>query len=81
MLCDLKELTTVLHYFRSRGTQVDLIAPKKPSYPDFLGLQIPAVRETHIMHSRIVGYRRVPRLRPNERRSGIQRFCGAGREP
>src|SRR6202022_1616952 len=43
------ELTTVLHYFRSRGAQVDLIAPKKPSYPDFLGLQIPAVRETHIM--------------------------------
>ena len=26
-----------------------MIAPKKPSYPDFLGLQIPAVRETHIM--------------------------------
>ena len=22
---------------------------KKPGYPDFLGLQIPAVRETHIM--------------------------------
>ncbi|MDB5405749.1 MAG: Protease, partial [Rhodospirillales bacterium] len=43
------ELTTVLHYFRSRGAQVDLIAPKKPSYPDFLGLQIPAVRENHIM--------------------------------
>jgi protease I len=43
------ELTTVLHYFRSRGAQVDLIAPKKPSYPDFLGLQIPAVRETHLM--------------------------------
>jgi protease I len=43
------ELTTVLHYFRSRGAQVELIAPKKPSYPDFLGLQIPAVRETHIM--------------------------------
>jgi protease I len=43
------ELTTVLHYFRSRGAHVDLIAPKKPSYPDFLGLQIPAVRETHIM--------------------------------
>ena len=25
------ELTTILHYFRSRGAQVDLIAPKKPS--------------------------------------------------
>lgn len=43
------ELTTILHYFRSRGAQVELIAPKKPSYADFLGLQIPAVRETHIM--------------------------------
>jgi protease I len=43
------ELNTVLHYFRSRGAQVDLIAPKKPTYPYFLGLQIPAVRETHIM--------------------------------
>jgi protease I len=43
------ELNTVLHYFRSRGAQVDLIAPKKPSYPDFLGLQIPTVREMHIM--------------------------------
>ena len=27
------ELNTVLYYFRSRGAQVDLIAPKKPSYP------------------------------------------------
>jgi protease I len=43
------ELNTVLHYFRSHGAQVDLIAPKKPSHPDFLGLQIPTVRETHIM--------------------------------
>src|SRR4030081_900788 len=43
------ELNTVQHYFRSRGAQVELIAPKRPSYPDFLGLQIPAVRETHIM--------------------------------
>src|ERR1700732_3750671 len=36
------ELNTVRHYVRSRVAQVDLIAPKKPSYPDFLGLQIPA---------------------------------------
>src|ERR1700743_774302 len=43
------ERNPVLHYFRSRSAQVDLIAPKKPSYPDFLGLQIPALRETHIM--------------------------------
>jgi protease I len=43
------ELNTVLHYFRSRGAHVDLIVPKKPSYPDFFGIQIPVVRETHIM--------------------------------
>jgi protease I len=49
------ELTTVLHYFRSRGAQVELIAPRKPSYPDFLGLQIPAVRETHIMTITFIG--------------------------
>ena len=29
------ELTTVLHYFRSRGAQVDLIAPKKAQLPGF----------------------------------------------
>jgi protease I len=43
------ELTTVMHYFRSRGAELDLIAPKKPSYRDFLGLQVPVVRETHIL--------------------------------
>ena len=43
------ELTTVIHYFRSCGAKVDLIAPKKPSFPDFLGLQVPVVRETHIL--------------------------------
>ncbi|CDG85793.1 type 1 glutamine amidotransferase domain-containing protein [Janthinobacterium agaricidamnosum] len=43
------ELTTVLHFFRSRGATVDLIAPKKPSYPPMFGLQIPAIRETHIL--------------------------------
>ncbi|MCW2932170.1 MAG: intracellular protease, PfpI family protein, partial [Actinomycetia bacterium] len=43
------ELNTVLYYFRSRGAQVDLIAPKNPSYPYFYGLQVPAVRETHIL--------------------------------
>src|SRR3984893_6143878 len=43
------ELTTVMHYFRSCGAHLDLIAPKKPAYPDYLGLQIPVVRETHIL--------------------------------
>ena len=35
------ELTTVLHYFRSRGAQVDLIAPKQPSYPGSLASRVP----------------------------------------
>lgn len=43
------ELMTVLHFFRSRGAVVDLIAPKKPSYPPMFGLQMPAIRETHIL--------------------------------
>jgi len=43
------ELTTVLHYFKVRGAMVDLIAPRKPSFPAFIGLQIPDVRETHIL--------------------------------
>ncbi|MCU1323060.1 MAG: intracellular protease, PfpI family protein [Acidobacteriaceae bacterium] len=43
------ELTTILHYFKSRGAIVDLIAPKKPSYPRYLGLQIPSQRATHIL--------------------------------
>ncbi len=34
------ELNTVLHYFRSRDAQVHLIAPKKPSYPYFLGTSL-----------------------------------------
>jgi protease I len=43
------ELTTILHYFKSHGASVDLIAPKKPSYPNYLGLQIPEQRATHIV--------------------------------
>lgn len=43
------ELTTVLHHFKSRGASVHLIAPKKPSYPNHLGLQIPELRATHIV--------------------------------
>lgn len=43
------ELTTILHYFKSRGASVDLLAPKKPSYPRYLGLQIPEQRATHIV--------------------------------
>jgi protease I len=43
------ELTTILHYFRQRGAVTHLVAPKKPNYPTYLGLQIPAVRETHVL--------------------------------
>jgi protease I len=43
------ELTTILHYFKSRGAAVDLISPKKPNYPAYLGLQIPEQRATHIL--------------------------------
>jgi protease I len=43
------ELTTILHYFKARGAVVHLVAPKKPSYPAYLGLQIPEQRTTHIL--------------------------------
>jgi protease I len=43
------EINTIVHYFRSRGGSVELIAPKLPSYPAFFGFQFPAIRETHIM--------------------------------
>jgi protease I len=43
------ELMTILQYFKSRAASVDLIAPKKPSYPRYLGLQIPEQRATHIL--------------------------------
>ena len=43
------ELTTVLHFFKARGADIQLIAPRKPSFPAFLGMQIPAVRESHIL--------------------------------
>lgn len=43
------ELTTVLHFFRSRGATTHLIAPKKPAYPASLGVQIPDLRATHIL--------------------------------
>ncbi len=48
------ELTTVLHFFKTRGAVTHLIAPKKPTYPAYLGLQVPAVRETHILTIRFI---------------------------
>lgn len=43
------ELTTILHFFKARGAVIHLAAPKKPRYPAYHGMQIPAVRETHIL--------------------------------
>src|SRR5262249_13491308 len=43
------ELTTVLHFFKSRGAITHLIAPNKPVFPPRLGVQIPALRQTHIL--------------------------------
>jgi protease I len=43
------ELNTILHYYRARGASVDLIVPKKPSFPYYLGVQVPDVRATHIL--------------------------------
>jgi protease I len=43
------ELTTVLHFFKSRGADIQLIAPRKPTFPAFLGVQIPAIRDSHIL--------------------------------
>jgi protease I len=48
------EITTVLYYFRSRGAQVDLIVPKFPELPAYLGIQYPTIRETHIMTIRYI---------------------------
>jgi protease I len=48
------ELTTILHFFKERGAVVHHIAPKKPNYPAYLGLQIPAIRETHILTIRYI---------------------------
>lgn len=40
------ETNTVLHYYRSRGAHVDLVSPKLPSYPTFLGIQFPSRGKT-----------------------------------
>jgi protease I len=42
------ELTTVLHFFRSRGASVHLVSPKKPDFPAIFGIEIPDIRATHI---------------------------------
>jgi protease I len=42
------ELTTVIHYFRSRGASLQLVSPAKPNFPPVFGIEIPDIRETHI---------------------------------
>lgn len=43
------ELMATLRYFRELGAKVDIVSPPKPAFPDQFGVQIPAVRETHIL--------------------------------
>lgn len=43
------ELTIPHNYFEARGARVDIVAPKSPVYPDWVPVQVPAVRETHIL--------------------------------
>lgn len=43
------ELTATLEYFRKRGAEVEILAPAMPHFPDRFGVQIPAVRQTHIL--------------------------------
>lgn len=43
------ELTASVRYFRERGGQVEIIAPPRPAFPDQYGVQIPEIRQTHIL--------------------------------
>jgi protease I len=43
------ELLVPLRYLRGRGATVHVLAPKKPTYPDHLGILIPDIRATHVM--------------------------------
>jgi protease I len=43
------ELTATLKYFRERGADVEIISPPRPEYPERFGVQIPVIRETHIL--------------------------------
>lgn len=43
------ELMASLRYLRDRGAAVDLVSPPKPAVPEQFGVQIPAIRETHIL--------------------------------
>jgi protease I len=50
------ELTATLQYFRDRGATVHLLAPGKPDYPARFGVQIPAIRDTHILAIRYMDF-------------------------
>lgn len=43
------EVTIPLVYLKARGAQVDIVAPRKPEIPDGIPVQIPSIRETHIL--------------------------------
>jgi protease I len=43
------ELTATRKYLKERGAQVEIISPKRPAYPDHFGVQIPVIRQTHIL--------------------------------
>ena len=48
------ELTLPLRYLRARGATVDILAPPKPAFPDHLGVQMPAIRGTHLLTIRYI---------------------------
>jgi protease I len=50
------ELTATLQYFRDRGAIVHLLAPGRPEYPARFGVQIPAIRDTHILTIRYMDF-------------------------
>ena len=62
------EINTVLHYFRSRGGHVDLVAPSLPTFPKPLGIQYPAIRQTHIMTITYIAEGGLAQIRPHARR-------------
>jgi protease I len=43
------ELTIPLRYFTARGATVHIVAPKRPIYPEGIPIQVPEIRETHIL--------------------------------
>mgnify|MGYP001793561174 CR=1 FL=1 len=43
------ELTFMYELLKERGASVELVAPKAPEYPSRFAVQVPAIRETHIL--------------------------------